>query len=135
MVVHLSSNRPERSAVGAVFASDRGELRVEKIRPFGRHWLVWFAGVDSLEAAEALRAVDLRASPLDDPSALWVHELVGAEVVRQGDGRRLGTVSAVVANPASDLLELDGGGLVPLSMVVDHGPGRVVADVPEGLLE
>jgi len=121
--------------VGAVFVTDRGELRVEKVRPLGRRWLVAFAGVDSLEAAESLRDVVLRAHPLDDPSALWVHELVGADVVRAGDGRRLGTVAAVVANPASDLLELDDGGLVPLRLVVDHGPGRVVVDVPEGLLE
>jgi hypothetical protein len=47
----------------------------------------------------------------------------------------LGTVTAVVANPVSDLLELDGGGLVPLRCVVDHGPGRIVVDIPAGLLD
>ena len=42
---------------------------------------------------------------------------------------------AVQANPASDLLVLDGGQLVPLRFVVEHGPGRVVIDPPAGLLE
>ena len=50
-------------------------------------------------------------------------------------GRSLGHVTAVEANPASDLLVLEGGGLVPLRFVVDHGPDRVVVDVPDGLLE
>jgi hypothetical protein len=45
-------------------------------------------------------------------------------------------VTAVEANPASDLLVLDGGGLVPLCFVVDHVPGsRVVVRVPDGLLD
>jgi len=75
------------------------------------------------------------------PCALWVDELIGASVV-DPDGRLLGRVSAVVANPASDLLELEGGGLVPLVFVVDFlppteegGPASVVVDVPRGLLE
>ena len=135
VVVALTSNRPERHAPGAVFMTDGGELHVESVRPLGRRWLVRFAGVDSLDEAEALRGVVLRAPAIEDPDALWVHELVGAEVVGSGDGRRLGTVASVVANPASDLLEIDDGTLIPVRCVVDHGPGRIVVDVPAGLLE
>jgi len=40
----------------------------------------------------------------------------------------------VEANPAHDLLVLDGGGLVPMVFVVEHAEGRVVIDPPEGLL-
>ena len=76
----------------------------------------------------------LSAPPLDDPAALWVHELVGAEVVDTA-GLPLGTVDAVQANPASDLLVLAGGGLVPLRFVVAHEPGRVTVDPPPGLLD
>ena len=52
------------------------------------------------------------------------------------DGRSYGTVEAVEANPASDLLVLPGGRLVPLVFVVS-GPtaGRVVIDPPAGLLD
>jgi 16S rRNA processing protein RimM len=78
--------------------------------------------------------VVLTAEPLDDPAVLWVHELVGAEVVAP-DGTRLGVVAAVEANPASDLLVLDGGGLVPLTFLVSAEEGRVVVDPPAGLLD
>ena len=39
------------------------------------------------------------------------------------------------ANPASDLIVLDGGGLVPMRFVVEHGPGSVTVDIPDGLLD
>ncbi len=58
---------------------------------------------------------------------------IGCEVVDRA-GRHLGRVTAVEANPASDLLVLEGGGLVPLRFVVEHGAGRLVVDVPDGLL-
>jgi 16S rRNA processing protein RimM len=47
----------------------------------------------------------------------------------------LGGVIAVEANPASDLLVLDGGGLIPLRFVVEHAPGHLVVDIPAGLLD
>jgi len=134
-VVDFVSNRTERSMPGAVFMTDGGELCIESSRPFRHRWLVIFAGVRGIEAAEGLRDRILRAPPLDDPSALWVHELVGSAVVDRADGRRLGTVTAVVANPVSDLLELDSGGLVPLRCVVEHESGRIVVEIPAGLLD
>ena len=128
------SNRPERVEVGSHLVTDGGDLLIEAARPFGSCWLLMFAGVRSREQAELLRGTVLRGAPLEDEEAWWVHELVGAEVV-DGAGSRLGTVCAVVANPASDLLELDGGGLVPLRFVVERSPGRIVVEVPEGLLD
>jgi 16S rRNA processing protein RimM len=135
VVVDLVSNRAERSMPGSVFETDGGDLCIETSRPFGHRWLVTFAGVEGIDAAEALRDRVLRARPLDDPSALWVHELVGSMVFDESDGHELGTVTAVVANPVSDLLELADGALVPLRCVVDHGPGRIVVDVPPGLFD
>ena len=38
-------------------------------------------------------------------------------------------------NPAADILELDSGRLVPLVFVVESSAGRVVVDVPAGLLD
>ncbi len=135
VVVDFVSNRAERPMPGSVFMTDTGELRIESSRPFRHRWLVTFAGVRGIDAAERLRNRILRAAPLEDSSALWVHELVGEAVLDKADGRRLGTVTAVVANPVSDLLELDGGGLVPLRCVVEHGPGGIVVDIPDGLLD
>jgi 16S rRNA processing protein RimM len=135
VVVDLVSNRAERSMPGSVFTTEGGDLCIEKSRPFGHRWLVTFVGVQGIDAAERLRDRVLRAPPLDDPSALWVHELVGSTVFDNADGHSLGTVTAVVANPVSDLLELADGALVPLRCVVDHGPGRITVDVPPGLFD
>ena len=55
--------------------------------------------------------------------------------MRDASGRDLGHVLSVEANPASDLLVLDGDVLVPITFVVDQGPGFVVIDPPEGLLD
>jgi len=69
-----------------------------------------------------LRGQVLSAPPAVVPGALWVHELVGSELLAT-DGRVLGQIEAVEANPASDLMVLAGGGLVPLHFVVSHEPG------------
>ena len=82
-----------------------------------------------------LRGLALRAEPVDDPDELWVHDLIGAEVVTVDGDVAWAAASAVVANPASDLLELDAGALVPVAFVVDHAPGRVTIDPPEGLFD
>jgi 16S rRNA processing protein RimM len=94
---------------------------------------VHFADIDDRDAADAWRNTALLAEPLDDPDELWIHELVGCRVVSV-DGVDRGEVVEVQENPASDLLVLDGGSLVPLTFVVD-GPtdGVVRVDVPDGL--
>jgi 16S rRNA processing protein RimM len=138
VVVELVTNRSERVAPGSVLTTAAGPLVVARSRPFeatgtGR-WIVGFDGVCDRVAAEALRGVELMAEPLDDPGALWVHWLIGAEVV-DPSGRPVGTVEAVEANPASDLLVLDTGVLIPLRFVTGQQPGRVTVEVPDGLLE
>lgn len=138
VVVELVTNRDERVAPGSTLVGDRGPLEVSHSRPFeatgdGR-WLVTFAGVVDRQGAEALRGTVLRAPPLTDDDALWVHALIGAEVVDMA-GTSLGRVVSVEANPASDLLVLEGGGLIPLRFVAEHQLERVVVDIPPGLLE
>lgn len=123
-----------RLAPGSALATHHGELVVETARPHQRAHLVRFVGVADRSGAEALRGLILLAPPLERPGTLWVHELIGALVVSP-DGRQLGVVEAVEKNPASDLLVLAGGALVPLHFVVSFEPGRpVVVDVPEGLV-
>lgn len=135
VVVELWSEADLRLVPGSSLLTDEGPLEVTAARPHqGRH-LVRFAGVDDRAAADALRGRTLLAEPVDDPDVLWVHQLIGAEAV-QPDGRVLGTVVAVEPNPASDLLVLEGGGLVPLRFVTEVDPGtRVVVDAPEGLVD
>lgn len=134
-VVELSTNVPGRLAPGASFVTDVRPLVVQSVRPHqGRH-LVRFEGVRDRAGAESLRGLVLRAKPVAIEGALWVHELVGARALDVG-GRALGRVVAVEPNPASDLLVLDTGALVPLRFVTGLDPGReVIVDAPEGLVE
>jgi 16S rRNA processing protein RimM len=137
-VVALVSNVPDRLRAGARLTAGTGsaerELVVTASRPFQHRYLVRFQGVGSREAAEALRGVALLAEPLDDPSSLFVHELIGAEVFDlAGDSH--GRVAAVQANPASDLLVGEEGWLVPLRFVVESAAGRIVVDGPAGIFD
>jgi 16S rRNA processing protein RimM len=95
---------------------------------------VRFAGIETRDDAEGLVGATLRAEPMVGAEGLWVHELIGSDVVDQvGESR--GKVVAVEANPASDLLVLDSGALVPLRFVVTAVPGRLTVDTPPGLFE
>ena len=114
--------------------SDRGDLRIDRSSRHRDGWVVAFAGVADRSAAEELRGLVLRAEAVEDPEALWVHELIGSDVVDQ-HGTLLGVVREIEANPASDLLVLDSGGLIPSVFVTSFEGGRVAVDVPEGLLE
>ena len=134
MIVRLITDRTERVDPGSVLQSDRGPLTVRASRPHQHDWIVLFDGVPDRNAAETMRGLVLRAEPLDDPDTLWVHDLVGARVV-DVDGVERGIVTSVEANPASDLLVLDTGGLVPLRFVVASADGVVTIDPPVGLFD
>ena len=135
VVVALGTDRTERLDPGSVLHTDRGPLVVASARPHQHRWIVQFEGVAGREAADALHGVVLRAEPLDDPDALFVHELIGAAVVDL-DGAPLGTVDAVEQNPASNLLVLDGGALVPVRFVTGRDDdGTLHVDLPPGLLD
>jgi 16S rRNA processing protein RimM len=135
VVVLLSSDRSERVAPGARLHTDQGWLVVASSRPHQDRWVVAFEGVGGREGADLLRGLVLRGTPIDDPDALWVHELIGC-TVRSADGVDRGVIESVQDNPASDLLVLDTGALVPVVFVVD-GPsdGVVRVETPDGLFE
>ena len=147
VVVEAVTNRPERFASGALLHAGDRALPVRRATPQGgpdpagrvrrQRWIVAFDGVDDRNEAERLRGTVLTGEPLDpgdDTDELWVHELVGSELC-DPTGRVLGRVAAVEANPASDLLVLESGHLVPIVFVVEAGGGRVVVDPPAGLLD
>jgi 16S rRNA processing protein RimM len=134
VVVALITDRVERVAPGSVlYARDRA-LRVAESRPHQKHHIVAFDGVTTREAADALHGVVLSAEALADENELWVHELIGLNIVTV-DGDTIGTIESVQDNPAHDLLVLEGGLLVPVVFVVGRIEGAVVVDLPEGLLD
>jgi 16S rRNA processing protein RimM len=135
-VVQLWTDLTERLDPGSVLTTPRGTLTVEWAKPFQDRWIVQFEGIVDRSQAERMRGIELEAEAVEVPGKLWVHELVGA-TVRDVEGHDLGTVSAVEANPASDLLVLGTGGLIPLRFVTESDPasGTIVVDIPEGLLD
>ncbi len=130
----LITNATERVAPGAVlWAGDRA-LVVRSSAPHQHRWRVSFEGVGDRDAADALGGTTVRAEPIDDPDALWFHDLIGAVAVL-ADGTEVGVVQAIQDNPASDLLVLSTGALVPMVFVGELVDGRVQIDPPPGLLE
>jgi 16S rRNA processing protein RimM len=138
VVVALVTNRRERVEPGSVLHAGRRELEVVGSRSFSAtgegRWIVAFRGVEGREAAEALQGAVLSADPIDDPGGMWVHELIGAEVLDLA-GTRYGVVDAIEANPASDLLVLSNGTLIPLTFVVEQTHGQITIDPPTGLTD
>lgn len=132
VVVGLITDRNERVAPGAVLFTDDATLVVQASRSHQESFLVQFVSVTDRNGAEVLHGKTLYAEPIDDPDALWVHELIGKTVIDQDNVNR-GEVVAVVANPASDLLELNSGALVPLTFVVGNDGDIIRVDVPNGL--
>jgi 16S rRNA processing protein RimM len=136
VVVELVTDRLERLAPGAVLEDRTGRpFTVEASRPHQGRFIVRFAGVDDRSGAEGVRGTVLFAEPVADPDELFVHELIGASVVT-AEGDAIGIIAGVEANPASDLLVLDSGVLVPAVFIVERDAGgRIVVDLPDGLLE
>jgi 16S rRNA processing protein RimM len=106
-----------------------------------------FAGVPDRNTAEALRGVLLQVdsgslAPTEDPDEFHDHQLIGLRV-ESVDGAVLGTIDRIDHAPASDLIVLNkaagGTALIPfvsqLVPTVDLAGGRVITDLPEGLLD
>jgi 16S rRNA processing protein RimM len=134
-------------ADGAVEYKVPAELLLESLRWHQGRVIAQFEGVHDRNTAEALRGVLLQVDsstvvPPDDPDEFNDHQLLGLSVVSV-DGTVLGTVDRIDHAPSSDLIVLnktDGGtALIPFvtAMVptVDLAGGRVVVDLPEGLLD
>jgi len=128
---------------GAAYASSRGgELVIASSRLHSGRQVVRFDGVDSREAAEALRGAELRRPradiPLDD-DAFWTDELIGREVL-DDSGAVVGVVEAVADGAAHDYLVVarpDGGEvLLPaVAELVEVGADHVMVHAIPGLLD
>jgi len=115
-------------------------VRFQRDRP-----VVGLAGVDSMDAAEALAGLELRV-PVDRLAPLpegtfYHHDLIGCEVETRL-GERVGTVRAVEGTTGGSRLVIDGARgeiLIPLAAEicrsVDIASRRIVIEPPEGLLE
>ena len=133
--VQLISDSDVRVAPGAELIAGDLTLVVEssRVASNGRR-VVKFRQIPDRTAAEKYANQVLHGRPLDDPDALWVHEMIGCRVV-ETDGTDHGECVAVIANPAADLLELDSGALVPSNFVTSVHDGVITVDTPDGLFD
>lgn len=136
--VSFTSDVEDRHRIGAqLWVHDDGSgepLVIESVRPQKDRFVVHFAGCDDRNDAEKLTNTFLYAPPIEDASALWVHQLIGSEVV-DVHGHTWGECTGVVHNPAHDILEVNGSILVPMPFVVSCDGKTTLIDPPEGLSE
>lgn len=130
-----------RARKGSELIIDGRVYIVTAARPHQKYRLVTFEGVTDRNQADLLRGKTVLAEPLEGSSrsdvpdeAVFVHEVIGATVVDQ-DGTDRGVVVSVIDNPASDLMELDSGALVPFNFIVKVSDQVVQVEVPAGLFE
>jgi 16S rRNA processing protein RimM len=118
-------------------------LTVADSRTLEGRWIVGFADVDSIGAAEALRGLELRIAP-DEIRALtagsfYIHDLVGCEV-RTVAGERIGLVEGVALDTGVPVLVVGGEGEVLVPFVdaicrrVDPGARLIEIEPPDGLI-
>lgn len=133
--VQLTTDRSDRVSSGSVFFGRGQEITVTESRVAGNGRVIArFDAIEDRTDAERWTNTELFAEPLDDPEALWVHEMIGCTVVDQLGVER-GRCIVVLANPAAEILELDSGSLVPTNFVVSMADGVIHVEVPDGLFE
>lgn len=130
-----------------VLWSRGGEARNLTIASTRRHadrLLVRFEGVDDVEGARALAGGDLglAQAPPAPADFYYSHEIAGWRC-EDGSGRPIGVATGVEETPGGALLRLEtpeGKEVLvpfvrPIVIRIERGEGRIVLDLPEGLLE
>jgi 16S rRNA processing protein RimM len=139
----------ERFKAGSALFIRRGEtvdsVTVEDVRFHRGRPIIALAGIDTMDAAEALAGIELRITsdalqPLPAGS-FYHHDLVGC-AVETPRGEHVGRVRAVEGDSGGSRLVVEGTGgdiLVPIAegicVAIDVEGRKVVIEPPEGLLE
>ncbi|MDY7085903.1 MAG: ribosome maturation factor RimM [Actinomycetota bacterium] len=123
------------------------QLTLEAIRWHQGRGIALFENIYDRNVAEELRGVFLQVdsatlTPPDDPDEFHDHQLVGLRV-ESADGTVHGSVLRIEHAPSSDLIVLKkaagGTALIPfvtaIVPAVDVTGGKIVVDLPEGLLD
>ncbi len=128
--------------------ADGSEISIEMQSAWrhGAHWVLKFAGIDSISGAERFRRAELRV-PLAERGQLaegeyFQSDLIGCLVVEKVSGRSLGRVEGWQECGGAPLMQLGVDGrevLIPfvpsICQEVDVMGQKIVVDLPEGLLD
>ena len=139
----------ERFKPGSVLYMRKGDaaesLTIENVRFHRGRPIIGLAGVDTMNAAEALAGTELRVGPdalQPLPAGVFYHhDLIGC-AVETPRGEIIGPVTRVEGTGPGSRLVVDGGGgevQIPLvegiCVAVDIAARKIVVEPPEGLLD
>jgi len=149
VIVNIETDFPDRffDADGFLLRAPGSEdeprfMPVVRVRPHKERIVIQFRGVDSRNAAEELRNMEL-VIPIEDRATeedYFHHFELEGMTVATTDGRPLGTVAEIMVAPGHDVLVVRREGheiLVPFTrsicLSVDRETRRIVVDLPDGL--
>jgi len=122
--------------VTALWLGER-RFEVERAERVHKGYLVALRGIETRDAADALRGAEVRADRSELPALeggeRYLADLLGLVVVDRGVER--GKVVGIEGAGGNDLLELDTGALVPLAFVKEVEGDRIAVETPEGLFD
>jgi 16S rRNA processing protein RimM len=150
VIVDPATDFPEeRFKPGSVLHARRAggteSMTVENVRFHRGRPIIGFAGVDTMDAAEALAGIELRVGvealqPLP-AGTYYHHDLVGCAVVTS-QGETIGNVRGIEGDGAASRLIVEcaqGEALIPMvegiCVAVDVAGRKIVVEPPEGLLD
>ena len=126
-------------------AGERSSYRIEANNPHRRQWLIKFNSVDSIDHAALLVGATLFVEQTAlgglEPGEYYHYQVVGFEVYA-ATGERVGIISSILSTPGGELYVVQGTTkehLIPAVKEfidkVDFTTGRVIINLPEGLLD
>ena len=150
VIVDPATDFPEeRFKAGSVLCVQRSgvteRVEVENVRFHRGRPIIRLAGIDTMDAAEALAGNELRVSadalqPLP-PGSYYHHDLIGCSV-ETARGEQIGRVRAVEGDGAGSRLVVESGNgdvLIPMvegiCAAVDVAGRKIVVAPPDGLLD
>lgn len=139
--VEVATDFPERFDPGSTLILDGVPRKVERTTWHRGQARIKLEGIDSVEAARALKWKELLVDATDRPELeedeFYTLDLIGLEVFDE-QGRRLGLVDDVIACPAHDVIQM-GDTLIPARQEfvrgIDLDQGRITVRLIPGMLE
>ena len=156
VIINLETDFPERrfqngNVVYGLIDGETKPFLIERVRFHGGRPVVELEGINSMNAAEALAALELRVPEAElatlPRDTYYRYQLIGC-VVETINGTVVGTVTAVegvvgaqrlLVRPSGETFKVGNEIEVPLAapicVHIDASEKRIIVDLPDGLLE
>ena len=123
------------ASYGPLVAKDGRAFEIKNVRPQKDEFLCVLNNIADRNAAEALRGTELFVSreklPQLNEGEIYLSDIQGKQAA--ADGKNLGRIMGFQNFGAGELMELEGGMLVPVSCIASVGD-TVTLNLPEGYL-